>query len=57
MAHKYSKWLQLKTAKAITQQDNEWLCSSFNNKTWGRLNKSGLFKLKNYTPKEIIFII
>ena len=44
------------TAKAIYQKDSNWLRSSFNSKTWGSLNKSGLFKVNHNNLKEILLL-
>ena len=48
MTHKDCKWSKLESAKAINQKESEWLCSSFNDETWGSLNKSGFSKVKYF---------
>ena len=54
MAHPYSKWSKIDTAKAGSIKDSNYLCELFNNGDWKSLNKSGFYKVRYYNPKEFI---
>ena len=54
MAHPDSRWPYIEKAKAIDQDDGEWLCSSFNNRSCKILDKSGFFKVKDNNPFNLI---
>ena len=55
ITHKGSKGLKIETTIALIRDDSEWICSSFNIKTWGSLSKSEFFKIEIFNPKEILF--
>ena len=55
MAHVDLKWPKTETAEASIVEEGDGLCSLFNNGGWKSLNKSGIFKLRFYSPKENIF--
>ena len=55
MAHLDSKWRKKETAKAIDQNDSNWFCFRFIDKTWESLNNFGFFKLKNCNQKKSYF--
>jgi len=55
MAHPDSNWPTIETAKAIYLTASGRLRELFNSGEWKKLNISGFFKVKYYSPKEIIF--
>ena len=46
MAHNDFRCPKIETAKSINQNESNWFCSSFSNKTWESLKESGVFKVK-----------
>ena len=46
IAHNDSNWRKVDKAIAMNWDDSEWLCSSFNIKTWRGLKKPGFFEVK-----------
>ena len=55
MAHFDSNWPNAKTAKTISIEDSDRLCSLFNNGAWKNLIKSRFFKVGYYNPKKLYF--
>ena len=54
-AHVNLKWPKTETAEKINVEECDRLCSLFITGDWKSLNKSGIFKLRYYSPKEIMF--
>ena len=55
MAHADSIGPKIETPKAINMENSNYLGSLFNNGDWKSFKKSGFFKVRYYSPKEIIF--
>ena len=55
MAHLDSNWPEIETAKAVNIEHSDILSSLFKFGSWKSLKKSGVFKVRYYNPKEILF--